>query len=526
MNITRTRRRALVATTATLALSATALLGAVAPASAVDPTTITGKVTAPAGADVSEGEVVAFLPEERGFNPKIASDVDADGSFSITGVTPGTGYQLYFIDFGGSLASGYYKAGATEVALPSSASLVRGGASGVTLKTVAGATISGSIVPPSDDHEVSWSPLFPGVILVDPERGRLAGLGEFAYDSTIGYTASGALAGSSYQVLIPTSEDLTGYYYAGLGFALAPQVSGAVSVKAGATGLKSFVVGPAALSEATVSGTAKVGSKLTAGAVQWTETSTSSYQWLRNGAAISGATSSSYTLAAADLGKKVSVRVTAHPSDATLGAVAETSSQTATVVAGPSAAVKSAPKISGTVAVGHKLKASAGSWSLPGVAASYQWLRGGKSISGATSSSYTVSTKDVGAKLSVRVTAKVAGHLSASATSASTKTVAKVKPSVSAKLSKSSAKRTSTVKVTVTVKATGVSKPTGKVTVKVGSKTVTKTVSSSAKGKVTVTLPKQAKKGTYKVSVTYTPSGSTAKVVTKGSASSHKLTLS
>jgi len=524
MNVTRTRRRALVATTATLALSATALLGAVAPASAVDPTTISGKVTYPAGLSGTSGEIIGFTADARGISTELFADVEADGSFVLEDLTPGQTYQLMYIGIDGGVATGYYKSGANEVSQPSAATLVRAGASGIQFKTVAGVTVTGTLVLPTEDEQPSWSPTI-GLLLEDTERNRPVGIADVD-EETGAFTVSGAIPGASYLLGVPTAQDFSGYFYAGTGYALVPSVSKAVPVKAGATGLKAYLTGPAALDDATVSGTAKVGSKLTAGAVSWSATSTSSYQWLRDGAAISGATSSSYTLAAGDLGKKVSVRVIAHPASKTLGLVAETSAQTATVAAGPSAALKSAPKISGTVAVGHKLKASAGSWSLPGVSAGYQWLRGGKAISGATSSAYTVSTKDVGAKLSVRVTAKVAGHLSASATSASTKKVAKVKPSVSAKLSKSSAKRTSTVKVTVTVKATGVSKPTGKVTVKVGKKTVTKTVSSSAKGKVTVTLPKQAKKGTYKVSVTYTPSGSTAKVVTKASASSHKLKLS
>lgn len=60
-----------------------------------------------------------------------------------------------------------------------------------------------------------------------------------------------------------------------------------------------------------VTGTATVGKTLTASAGflgPWNEQLT--YRWLRNGAATTGATASSYTLAAADLGKQISVRVT------------------------------------------------------------------------------------------------------------------------------------------------------------------------------------------------------------------------
>jgi hypothetical protein len=61
----------------------------------------------------------------------------------------------------------------------------------------------------------------------------------------------------------------------------------------------------------TVTGFYVVGGLLTATPGTWTPSaSTVTYQWLRGSAAISGATTSTYTLVAADKGKRVSVRVT------------------------------------------------------------------------------------------------------------------------------------------------------------------------------------------------------------------------
>ncbi len=65
----------------------------------------------------------------------------------------------------------------------------------------------------------------------------------------------------------------------------------------------------------TVSGTARVGEMLTAGASGISDSdgltgATFTYQWLADDAAISGATGSTYTLVAADAGKAVKVRVT------------------------------------------------------------------------------------------------------------------------------------------------------------------------------------------------------------------------
>ncbi|WP_052808630.1 hypothetical protein [Streptomyces cyaneogriseus] len=64
---------------------------------------------------------------------------------------------------------------------------------------------------------------------------------------------------------------------------------------------------------ASVSGTAKVGHKLTANHGTWTPAATTyTYQWKRNGVSISGATKSTYVLAKADKGRKITVKVTAH----------------------------------------------------------------------------------------------------------------------------------------------------------------------------------------------------------------------
>ncbi|WP_189711315.1 hypothetical protein [Streptomyces phaeofaciens] len=61
-----------------------------------------------------------------------------------------------------------------------------------------------------------------------------------------------------------------------------------------------------------ISGTAKVGARLTANHGTWTPAATSyTYQWKRSGVTIGGATRSTYVLAKADKGKKITVKVTA-----------------------------------------------------------------------------------------------------------------------------------------------------------------------------------------------------------------------
>ena len=84
-----------------------------------------------------------------------------------------------------------------------------------------------------------------------------------------------------------------------------------------------------------------------------------------------------------------------------------------------------APKISGTAKVGKTLKAEAGTWKPSGAKLSYQWYRGSAKISGATKSSYELTSKDRGKKIKVKVTATKSGYLSAGKTSKSTATVKK-----------------------------------------------------------------------------------------------------
>ena len=61
----------------------------------------------------------------------------------------------------------------------------------------------------------------------------------------------------------------------------------------------------------TVSGVLKVGQTLTAKAGAWTpQPVTVTYQWKRNGVAISGATASTYSLVAADKGSTITVATT------------------------------------------------------------------------------------------------------------------------------------------------------------------------------------------------------------------------
>ena len=75
------------------------------------------------------------------------------------------------------------------------------------------------------------------------------------------------------------------------------------------------------------------------------------------------------------------------------------------------------PVITGALRVGSRLTASGGSWIPSGHTLSYQWLANGAVIRGATTSTYTPRTAVRGKRISVRVTASMAGYSPVSATS-------------------------------------------------------------------------------------------------------------
>jgi surface antigen len=182
-----------------------------------------------------------------------------------------------------------------------------------------------------------------------------------------------------------------------------------------------LVMAPAA--KPTVKGTVRVGEKLTAKSAAWAPAPVKlGYTWLRNGKAITGATTSSYTLTAADLGKRIAVTVAGSKVEH-LGA-AITSEETAEVAVGVLSATPK-PTISGTAKVGRKQTAKAGEWGPSDVKLTYQWRRDGKSIKGATKAAYTLTADDLGAKITVKVKGAKDGFTAVSKTSSATKKVGK-----------------------------------------------------------------------------------------------------
>ena len=186
----------------------------------------------------------------------------------------------------------------------------------------------------------------------------------------------------------------------------------------------------------TISGTARVGEVLeveTSGSADADGLTNVSYtfQWLADDAAIAGATGLTYTLAAADEGKAIRVRVSF--TDDAGNDESLTSAATDEVAAAPAAnnPATGAPTISGTAQVGETLTADASGIAdtdgLSGATFSYQWVaNGGNSntdIPGATDSTYTLVAADEGKAIQVKVSFTDDGGNSETLTSAGTDAV-------------------------------------------------------------------------------------------------------
>ena len=153
-----------------------------------------------------------------------------------------------------------------------------------------------------------------------------------------------------------------------------------------------------------VVGTALVGERLVCGAGSWTgAVSGFTYQWLRD--AIPVASSLSYRVTTADKGHLLWCVVTAIGSEGS----AEAESSNSLAIPGGKAEPPvniAPPEASGTSALGETLNCSTGTWSgSPAPTFTYQWLRGGSTISAATASTYVVGEADQGYSLSCKVTA-------------------------------------------------------------------------------------------------------------------------
>lgn len=171
---------------------------------------------------------------------------------------------------------------------------------------------------------------------------------------------------------------------------------------------------------ASISGTPKVGARLTASVSgEWEKGTVASYVWKAGGVAFGG-NLATQVLGAAQLGKTITVDVVGeHERYET---VTVSAPATSAVVAGTLA--KATPRVSGAAKVGKTLTAVPGTWTA-GTSFGYQWLANGKALGGKTAKTLKLTAALQGKKIAVRVTGRLAGYTAATTTSAATGKVAR-----------------------------------------------------------------------------------------------------
>ncbi|MDQ0894717.1 carboxypeptidase-like regulatory domain-containing protein [Agromyces ramosus] len=357
--------------------------------------TVTSAVdgSAVAGASVSVTNVAPF--GRGGY-----ATTDAAGTYVIEGLDAGS-YRL-------SVSSG----GLAPFESPELVVVGAGAAvTGVDAVLSRGGTISG-VVTSSDGSSVVGSP-----VSVHGANGWTVKVTSVRADGT--YTID-ALAPGEYRLGFGTFKDTPGefieeWYSDAVDFDSAT----VITIADGET-LTGFDAEIAPFAETIVPGTVTIvgnaapGETLTVHNGTWTPAlDTTRHEWLRDGQPIEGTFWNQYTVTEADLGTRISVRVTG----SAFGV------RSATTTSEPTKVVKQRmapgmPSIVGAPQVGGLLTVEPGDWTPDPVRFSYQWLRWGQPIEGATSRKYTPTEQDAGAYLSVRVTGHKPGWGATSVVSA------------------------------------------------------------------------------------------------------------
>ena len=283
---------------------------------------VTGTVVVPDGHQMP---YYVTASSEFGTRYTRQSSIEDDGSFVLDGLDRTLRYVIHVGDSWGELESGFRTADGGVTPSRDAAALVSVPSSGHVVRLRPKLGLRGTVtVPPgltADDlgdspsaHVVLWareSATGPWV-----EQESWVGVDDDLTFSELGYSGledrEYLLFFESNAAAHPQRARLDRGFWTGNTTALSTDVADARPVRPSRVRDLVIPLSTRVVTRPSVSGTAALGAKLWAKRGTWDPaTVTTSVQWLRDGAAISGATASSYVVTKSDIGRQISVRVTA-----------------------------------------------------------------------------------------------------------------------------------------------------------------------------------------------------------------------
>ncbi|WP_141007124.1 carboxypeptidase regulatory-like domain-containing protein [Nocardioides humi] len=329
------------------------------------------------------------------------SEGQSTASYRFRHVEPGS-YRLQVVPGDGSHVARYYPASDT-LADAADIAVTVGHVTTADVTVPVGASVHGSLTGTDGAPAAN---VYAYVDRIDPQTGAATFAGG-AYTDAQGSYRIGGLVEGTYVVQFVSSSTYVGEYFDDV---TTQEDAHRFELTLGqsATADAELDLQLANTAAPTLAGELRVGEVLTADPGTWTyPDATFGYRWIRGSSYISGATSSTYTTVAADLGQQLRVEVTAsrprhNDSVAQSAAVGPIDYGLITSL--------TEPATSGTARVGEQLSVSAGTWKPSNPARAYQWLRDGEPIEGATTSSYQLGAADLEARISVRVEASQSAY--------------------------------------------------------------------------------------------------------------------
>jgi hypothetical protein len=325
---------------------------------------------------------VQLEPEAAPTGTKAIYDRTADGITHVVSLKPGE------VPFGAGEVSSYL--GASEdgeyIAFSSASALVLSSENVLYLRHAERRTYD-SVPQARSAHQLSCN--VSGNAATTPSYEWLLDGSPIAGATTSHYTPQATQAGSFVQCIAHASNAEGGSVAAGAPLVIDKAHAGGAPPRPPANGLPKLPE-------------PSVGQSLQCLPGSWGGAPSFSYQWLRNGTAIGGATSDTYETQAADSHALLQCEVSGQASGAAAVAV------TKAVEVNSAPAIESPPKISNksnvgkAPVIGNQLSCSEGSWTgTPTIA--YQWLRNGAPLAGKTTSTYSVVAGDAGTALQCEV---------------------------------------------------------------------------------------------------------------------------